>query len=291
MAVILITGCSSGFGMLSSARLAASGHAVYATMRNLDKKGDLLEEVERRGTQVQLMRLDVTDDESIQAVVERIESEEGRLDVLINNAGYGIAGFFEDLSEQEIRDQMETNFFGIQKVTRHALPLMRNTAADRGGVKIINISSVQGRLPIPGLGAYATSKWALEGYSEGLYHELQPFGIHVVSVEPGAYRTKILVENGRMAAGAKDEDSPYAPFTAVFKKKIRRQLEKEAPNLGGDAEVVACLIEKIIDTARPRFRYLIGGQAHLSVLLRSLLPFPWFSRLIRRAMFGKVEVH
>lgn len=94
-----------------------------------------------------------------------------------------------------------------------------------------------------------------------------------------------------MAAAAKDEDSSYAPFTAVFQKKIRRQLEKETPNLGGDAEVVARLIEKIIDTSRPRFRYLIGGQAHLSVLLRSLLPFPWFSRLIRRAMFGKVEVH
>ncbi len=290
MSVILITGCSSGFGMLSSVRLATSGHTVYATMRNLDKQDDLLEEAKRRDTQVKLMQLDVTDDESIQAVVGQIESEEGRLDVLINNAGYGIAGFFEDLSEKEIRDQMETNFFGVQKVTRHALPLMRKTAADRGGVKIINISSVQGRSPIPALGAYATSKWALEGFSEGLYHELRPFDIHVVSVEPGAYRTKILAENGRMAEAARDEDSPYAPFTSVFQKRIRRQLEKETPGLGGDAEVVARLIEKIVDTSHPRFRYLIGGQARLSVLLRSLLPFSLFSRLISRVMFGKVEV-
>lgn len=290
MSVILITGCSSGFGMLSSARLAASGHTVYATMRNLDKQDDLLEEAKRRGTQVKLMQLDVTDDESIQAVVGQVESEEGRLDVLINNAGYGIAGFFEDLSEREIRDQMETNFFGVQKVTRHALPLMRKTAAESEGVKIVNISSVQGRSPIPALGAYATSKWALEGFSEGLYHELRPFDIHVVSVEPGAYRTKILMENGRMAAGAKNEDSPYAPFNLVFQKRIRRQLEKETPNLGGDAEVVARLIEKIIDTARPRLRYLIGGQARLRVLLRSVLPFSWLSKLMRRAMFGKVEV-
>jgi|TARA_Y100000310_G_scaffold129566_1_gene128705 NAD(P)-dependent dehydrogenase (short-subunit alcohol dehydrogenase family) len=259
-------------------------------MRNLDKQDDLLEEAKRRDTQVKLMQLDVTDDESIQAVVGQIESEEGRLDVLINNAGYGIAGFFEDLSEKEIRDQMETNFFGVQKVTRHALPLMRKTAADRGGVKIINISSVQGRSPIPALGAYATSKWALEGFSEGLYHELRPFDIHVVSVEPGAYRTKILAENGRMAEAARDEDSPYAPFTSVFQKRIRRQLEKETPGLGGDAEVVARLIEKIVDTSHPRFRYLIGGQARLSVLLRSLLPFSLFSRLISRVMFGKVEV-
>ncbi|MCH7613979.1 MAG: SDR family NAD(P)-dependent oxidoreductase, partial [Candidatus Marinimicrobia bacterium] len=111
MSVILITGCSSGFGLNTAARLAASDHTIYASMRDLQKKDDLLEEVARRGGEVHLVRLDVTDDETIKAVIEQIEEEAGRLDVIINNAGYAIGGFFEDLTEQEIRDQMETNFF------------------------------------------------------------------------------------------------------------------------------------------------------------------------------------
>ncbi|MFQ6608700.1 MAG: SDR family NAD(P)-dependent oxidoreductase, partial [Fidelibacterota bacterium] len=112
MKVILITGCSSGFGMLSAARLAAAGHTVYATMRNLDKKNELLNEVNRRSAKIHLLRLDVTDNVSIVTAIRQVEAEQGRLDILINNAGYGIGGFFEDLTEGEIREQMETNFFG-----------------------------------------------------------------------------------------------------------------------------------------------------------------------------------
>ena len=129
MSVVLITGCSSGFGMLAAVRLASGGHAVYATMRNLAKKDDLLAESARRGGEIRILELDVTKDDSIITAVEQIELEEGCIDVLINNAGYAIGGFFEDLTEQEIRDQMETNFFGVQKVTRAVLPVMRKTAA------------------------------------------------------------------------------------------------------------------------------------------------------------------
>ncbi len=195
MSVVLITGCSSGFGMLAAVRLASGGHAVYATMRNLAKKDDLLAESARRGGEIRILEREVTIDESIISAVEQIELEEGCIDVLINNAGYAIGGFFEDLTEQEIHDQMETNFFGVQKVTRAVLPLMRKTAAKtNSNPKILNISSVSGRSAFPGMGAYGASKFALEGFSESLYHELLPLGIYVALIEPGAFRTKIFTE-------------------------------------------------------------------------------------------------
>ncbi len=201
--VILITGCSSGFGMLTAGKLAAAGHTIYATMRNLQKQNALMLELEQRDTMCQILHLDVTEDKSINKVIDTIEKQAGRLDVLINNAGYGIGGFFEDLSEDEIRSQFETNFFGVQKVTRSALPLMRATASKSGKIfstKIINISSAQGRSTLPGLGAYGASKFALEGFSESLYFELQPFGIEVVILEPGTYLTKAIDENSHEAA-------------------------------------------------------------------------------------------
>jgi len=218
--IILITGCSSGFGMLASARLAAGGHTVYATMRNLKKQDTLKLELKQRDTKCQILHLDVTDDNSISKVINTIEKQDSRLDVLINNAGYGIGGFFEDLSEDEIRSQFETNFFGVQKVTRSALPLMRATASKSGkdfSTKIINISSAQGRSTLPGLGAYGASKFALEGFSESLFFELQPFGIEVVILEPGTYSTKAIDENSHEADAGLKPDSPYAKYTQQLK--------------------------------------------------------------------------
>ena len=154
---ILITGCSSGFGMVSAARLSALGNTVYASMRNLEKDNDLKLELKRRNTNCHIIPLDVCDDASIQDTINTITKQEGKLDILINNAGYGIGGFFEDLSEKEVRDQFETNFFGVQKVTRIVLPLMRKTAKkskELFSTKIINISSAQGRSALPGLGGY-----------------------------------------------------------------------------------------------------------------------------------------
>lgn len=286
MSVVLITGCSSGFGMVSAARLAAAGHTVYATMRDLAKKRDLLQEVATRGEQVHLLRLDVTDDDTIETVVARIEEDQGCLHVLVNNAGFGIGGFFEDLVENEVREQMETNFFGVQKVTRHALPLMRRTALNSsagGSVKIINISSVQGRSPVPGLGAYAASKFALEGFSESLHFELHPFGIKVVLVEPGSYRTRIFTENSRKAKKSGDPDSPYAVHTRMLENRVRRMIKSQDEM--GDPEDVAALIERIVKNPRPRLRYVIGPNARLRVFLRWVLPFSWFSFLMRKTIY------
>ena len=289
MSVALITGCSSGFGMLSAARLSAAGHTVYASMRNLQKKEALLVEVESRGGEVKLLKLDVTDNTTIDDAINTIESERGRLDILINNAGYGLGGFFEDISEREFRDQMETNFFGVLKMIRRALPLMRRSTTDHGNVKIINISSAQGRAPIPGLGAYGTSKWALEGFSEALYHELAPFGIRVVIVEPGSYRTEIFTSNAHVAEQAENQVSPYARFSVALRRKIETMTKGGSVGMGDNPEVVAELIEKIVTSRSPKLRYVVGRQARIRILLRAVLPMNCYSGLLRKALFGSVE--
>ena len=285
--IILITGCSSGFGMLAAARLSAGGHTVYATMRNLQKQDTLKLELKQRDTKCQILHLDVTDDNSISKVIDTIEKQAGRLDVLINNAGYGIGGFFEDLSEDEIRSQFETNFFGVQKVTRSALPLMRATASKSGedfSTKIINISSVQGRSTLPGLGAYGASKFALEGFSESLYFELQPFGIEVVILEPGTYLTKAIDENSHEADAGLDTDSPYVKYAKRLKDLHSNILINKKGV--GDPEDVAIMIEDIINRKRNKLRYLAGTQAKMRVWMRSIFPFRWFSKIILKLAMG-----
>ena len=285
--IILITGCSSGFGMLTAARLAAGGHTIYATMRNLQKQDTLKLELEKRATKCQILHLDVTDDKSINKVIDTIEKQSHRLDVLINNAGYGIGGFFEDLSEDEIRSQFETNFFGVQKVTRSALPLMRTTASKSGkdfSTKIINISSAQGLSTLPGLGAYGASKFALEGFSESLYFEIQPFGIEVVILEPGTYLTKAIDENSHEAGIGLDTDSPYAKYAKRLKDLHSNILITKKGV--GDPEDVAIMIEDIINRKRNKLRYLAGTQAKIRVWMKSILPFRWFSKIILKLVMG-----
>lgn len=285
--IILITGCSSGFGMLTSARLAAAGHTIYATMRNMQKQDTLKLELKRRNTECHILPLDVTNDNSINKVINTIEKQDSRLDVLINNAGYGIGGFFEDLSEDEIRSQFETNFFGVQKVTRSALPLMRATASKSGkefSTKIINISSAQGRSTLPGLGAYGASKFALEGFSESLYFELQPFGVEVVILEPGTYSTKAIDDNSHEADAGLEGDSPYANYTKRLKELHNNILITKKGV--GEPENVAIMIEDIINRKRNKLRYLAGTQAKIRVLMRTILPFSWFSRIINSFIIG-----
>ena len=285
--IILITGCSSGFGMLTAAMLAAGGHTIYATMRNLQKQDTLKLELEKRATKCQILHLDVTDDKSINKAIDTIEKQSHRLDVLINNAGYGIGGFFEDLSEDEIRSQFETNFFGVQKVTRSALPLMRATASRSGkdfSTKIINISSAQGRSTLPGLGAYGASKFALEGFSESLYFEIQPFGIEVVILEPGTFLTKAIDENSHEADAGLDTDSPYLKYAKRLKDLHTNILINKKGV--GDPEDVAIMIEDIINRKRNRLRYLAGTQAKLRVLMLTILPFSWFSSIINSFIMG-----
>ena len=275
--VILITGCSSGFGLLTAARLASRGHHVIATMRDLNKSGVLREEVSKRGGQVDILPLDVTDKSTIKAAVTEIGAKHGNIDVLVNNAGYGLSGFFEDLTEEEIRHQMETNFFGVQNVTREVIPLMRTK---RKG-KIINISSIAGINASPAFSAYNASKWALEGFSESLRHEMKFFGIDVLLVEPGTYKTKIFYENARYAKNFHNEESPYYEASLFLEKKVQNYVN----DCFKDPEDVATLIEKLINAENPPFRNIPDIETRFIYRLRKCLPFGVFSRVYQNLLF------
>ena len=276
--VILITGCSSGFGLLTAVRLAAKGHMVWATMRDLARKQPLENELAKRNTAAFIRELDVTKPSTIKNVIEEIQKTHFHIDVLINNAGYGIAGFFEDLTEEEIRWQMEVNFFGAQNVCREVIPLMRKRAQG----KIINISSISGQVASPCLGAYSTSKWALEAFSESLYFELALFGISVVLVEPGSYPTHIFTQNAHYARSFDDAQSPYFRFS----QKLRNLLQGAIKKLNRDPDDVARLIENIVNKPHPRLRYVSDLSSWLRMMAQKILPSSLMAYLFRRFIYA-----
>ena len=275
--VILITGCSSGFGFLTAVRLASRGYQVIATMRNLDKKFELENEIAKRKTSIDILQLDVTNVDSIENAINTVSSKYGHLDVLINNAGFGIGGFFEDLTQDEIRTQMETNFFGVQNVTREVIPVMRN---QRSG-KIINISSVAGFSTSPCFSAYNASKWALEAFSESLHYELKLFGIDVLLIEPGTYNTKIFGENARYAKNFDNPQSPYYAYSQALKEKVLKFVDASRK----DPQTVAALVEKLIKAEHPPFRNIPDIESKCLFLLRKFLPFKLYSQLIHTILF------
>lgn len=262
---------------MTAARLAAAGHRVYATMRNPDKQAPLLSEVNRRGGEVRVLRLDVTDPATIRDAMQVVAQESGNLDVLVNNAGYGIGGAFEDLSDQDIRDQFETNFFGLQNVTRAAIPLMRQQT----GAKIINLSSVQGFYATPGFGAYSATKWAVEAFSESLRYELSIFGIDVLLVRPGTFRTKIFDENVRYAENFFNTNSPYYELSQHVKKVV----EDHVAESKNDPEDVAKHIEMLVNAQNPPFRSIPDRGGKFLYTLRRLLPFRMFYGLVYEQIF------
>ena len=279
--VILITGTSSGFGLLTSARLASRGHIVYATMRNTAKQKDLLDEVSKRKGQVLVRELDVTKPATIKKVINEIKDHYHRLDVVINNAGYGLGGFFEDTTQEEIRQQMDINFFGVQNVCREAIPLMREHKSGQ----IVNISSIAGRTSTPALGAYAASKWALEGFSEGLYHELASFGIKVVLIEPGSYPTKIFSDNARYSKDFDNEQSPYYGLSQTLRAFVQKSKAANRKN----PEDVAKLIEKIIQTPNPKLRYIPDFSSQLRVLATHIVPPRIYNYIFRKVIYGNAK--
>lgn len=275
---VLITGCSSGFGLLTAARLASHGHQVIATMRDLDKSGPLTDEVQKRGGGgIHIISLDVTKPDSVARAVNEIASRYGNIDVLVNNAGFGIAGCFEDLTDEEIREQFEVNFFGVLNVTRQVIGLMR---PKRKG-KIINISSMAGLSASPCFSAYNSSKWALEGFTESLRYELKFFGIDVYLIEPGIYKTKIFYENARFAAKFYDIQSPYYPMSRF----LERRVQERVADCFKDPEDVPKIVEKLMLSANAPFRIIPDIESQVFYLLRRLLPFGIFSRIYRKAAF------
>lgn len=272
--VILITGCSSGFGLLTAVRLAAQGHTVYATMRDTRKKDFLLIEAERLGcaSRIIVLPLDVTDPESIRVAVNDILARSGVIDVLINNAGFGVGGFFEDLSAEDWKAQFDVNFFGTLNVTREVLPAMRPR---RKGL-IINISSLAAFSGSPCFSAYCSSKFALEGFSECLYMELEPLGIKVALVEPGSYKTKIFEENASYAKRYDDPQSPYFTKSQYLRDMVMGHIR----NNNANPDDVAIKIERIINAHQPSFRNIIGLRANLRFWLMKFMPFKLYSTMV-----------
>ncbi|MBI5415538.1 MAG: SDR family oxidoreductase [Candidatus Omnitrophica bacterium] len=271
--VVFITGCSSGFGLLTAARLASRGYRVVATMRDTRKQGSLTSEINRRGGIADIVPMDVTDKASVTRAVDHVNGRYGYIDVLVNNAGYGIGGFFEDLTDEEIRAQFEVNFFGVQNVTRAVIPLMRQRR--RG--KIINISSVAGFSASPAFSAYNASKWALEAFSESLRYELKFFGIDVLLVEPGTYKTRIFYENARYARYFDHPNSPYYAISRHLKKKVAAYVE----DCHKDPEEIGIIVEKLIRAKNPPFRNIPDVEGQILYWLRRALPFRVYSAMIR----------
>ena len=209
--VAVITGSSSGIGYATSLLLAKSGFYTYASARNIDKSASLQSIADAERLPLKLIQLDVTDDGSVEDAIKKIVLEKGRIDVLVNNAGYGLFGAFEELSLDEIKAQFETNFFGVVRVTQHVIPIMRTAQSGGSGGIIVNVSSINGHIAFPVISAYVSTKFAIEGLSESIAYELEPFGIKVILIEPGAIGSNFM-KGSILSKRALDPQSPYSEF-------------------------------------------------------------------------------
>ena len=262
--VALVTGASSGVGQATARLLSARGYKVFGTSRNAAGAGST--------PGVELLALDVRADDSVRACVEAVAARGGRLDVLINNAGYELAGALEEVSLQEARDQFETNFFGVVRMINAALPVMRRQKSGH----IVNVSSLAGLSPIPFMGFYSASKFAVEGYTEALRHEVKPFNIHVSLLEPAFLKTPMM---SHRQVGA-NRIADYDLWRQRALDAIRAQ-EAKAPEAG---QVAARLLE-IVSAKPPRLRYLFGQQARLITRLRWILPPGLYELGVRRTFY------
>ena len=246
--VIIVTGSSSGIGLESSLLLARNGYITYATMRSLEKDTSIKTAVQKESLPIRVVQLDVTDDNSVKNAVDHIISEAGRIDVLVNNAGYSLGGALEDLSMEEIKSQYETNLFGLIRVIQAVLPTMRKQRSGR----ILNISSGTGIFGFPGISAYVSTKFAVEGLSESIAYELEPFGIKVILIEPGFVKTNF--EHAMVVA--KKAQDPASPYSELM-QKIMANASELAKN-ASEADFVANIILDAASNPSPRLRYLAG---------------------------------
>jgi NAD(P)-dependent dehydrogenase (short-subunit alcohol dehydrogenase family) len=275
--IAVVTGSSSGIGLLTAVELARNGYRVVATMRNLANSGKLEEQAQTAGVRdrLDLRRADITEFDSLPGAVEAIVRDHGGIDVLVNNAGFSVAGFAEDMTLAELRQQLETNFFGNVAMTKAVLPVMR---ARKSG-HIITVTSVGGLVGQPMLSAYCASKYALEGWSESLRIETHSLGIRVSLVEPGAYDTDIWERNVVIAKGAVDPASPNKERSQRFAEFVKSNKGRRR-----DAREVANLIVRIAQDPNPKLRYLIGGDAKLQVWLKRIVPWQRYERLVATAV-------
>ena len=259
---VLITGCSSGIGWATAERLVDVGWKVYATARNVEKIAPL----EQRGCQ--LLPLDVIDEDSMRSAVDEVERREGAVGVLVNNAGYSQSGAVEAVPMEKVRRQFETNVFGLARMCQLVLPGMRR----QGYGRIVNVSSMGGKLTFPGGGYYHATKHAVEALSDALRFEVEGFGVKVSVIEPGLIRTGFA----DTALGSMDDldgENPYAGFDEGVARTTAENYERgPISKLGGGSEAVAEAIEQAISARSPKSRYAVTPSAHLFLRLRRLLP-------------------
>lgn len=276
--VAIVTGSSSGIGYATSLLLARNRFHTYATMRNIEKSADIQEIANKERLPLQVIQLDVNDDASIRNSIKRVERENERIDVLVNNAGYGLVGAFEDLSVEEIKSQFETNFFGVIRLTQQVLPIMRK---QKSGT-IVNVSSGAGRIGFPGMSAYVSSKFALEGLSESMSYELEPFGIKVVIIEPGVIRTKFK-KNSVMSKKSLDNSSisPYSTIIQKIDSSISSIIEHATP-----PEDVAKAILHAITSNNPELRYLVGNDMIMMAETKKSMSDEDFRKMMMQSIIG-----
>lgn len=273
--VAIITGSSSGFGLLTTLELAKKDYLVIATMRNLEKQTNLLSQATQLNLlhNITVQQLDVTDQNSIHNF-QLVLKEINRVDLLINNAGYANGGFVEEIPVEGYRKQFETNLFGAISITQLVLPYMREQQSG----KIINISSISGQVGFPGLSPYVSSKHALEGWSESLRLEVKPFGIDVALVEPGSYNTNIWEVGKQLATNQSDTTSPYKEYM----DKIQKHINSGSDTFGNPIDVAKKIVD-IAEAKRTTLRYPIGKGVKFMILARKILPWRLWEYLVLRS--------
>jgi len=276
--VAVVTGSSSGIGYETSLTLARNGFHTYATMRKVDGGGaggskQITDIAKNENLPLQAIQLDVNDDKSVTEAINRIAKEKDRIDVVINNAGYDLMGALEETSIDEIKAQFETNFFGAVRVIEAVIPMMRK----QGGGVIVNITSLGGRISFPLNSPYHATKFALEGLSESIQYELEPFGIKVIVIEPGGVGSNFL-KNLKMAAKTSDPlNSPYRSM----QNSISEYFKQWAQNLTHPSEVAKVILQAVT-TDNPDFRYVVGKDAAMALESRRNMSDREFQNLIKK---------
>ena len=273
--VILITGASSGIGFDAAQKLASRGHRVYAAARRMELMGPL------RNKGIMPVRMDVTDERSMTEGVNFVLQQEGRIDVLVNNAGYGYFGAVETVTMEEARRQLEVNVFGLARLCQLVLPTMRN----QGYGRIINTSSIAGKIVLPFGGWYNVSKFSVEALSDALRMEVKPFGIDVVMIEPGGIKT----DWGLIAARHLKESSAGTAYEADGIRFADVMHYGYSSKLLSSPQVITRAILRAVDSRRPKARYRTGRASHTLVFLHNILPTRCWDALMRRTLHIKIK--
>ena len=274
--VALVTGCSSGIGLETAVALAREGHFTFATMRNLKKAETLEKIVKDENLPISILELDVDNKESMDNAIEKIMEQKGRIDTLVNNAGWGMWGTVEDVSIDEFKEQFETNFFSIVRMIQKIAPIMRKQKSG----SIVNVSSVAGRIGFPVSPAYISSKFALEGLSECLRVELSPFGINVITIEPGVIKTNFF-DSMKMAKRS-DSNSVYNDITSKVISGVKMMAE-----MGTEPKEVANAILKSINDKNPLPRYIVGNDAMMFLEAKKMKTDIEFENYIKKELYGE----